>query len=100
MMSLLRLIDTVIDLYVWCIIISVVLSWLVSFNVVNGRNRFVSTVGDFLSRITEPALRPIRKRLPSLGNVDISPIVLIILLTFVSWLLNEYWPVGGYRAPV
>ncbi len=96
MISLLTLIDTVINLYVWCIIISVVLSWLVAFNVVNSRNQFVNMVGDVLSRITEPALRPIRQRLPNLGNVDISPIVLILLLMFVNWLLHEYWPVSGY----
>ncbi len=92
MMSLLNLIQSVIWLYLWCVFISVALSWLVAFNVVNNRNRFVYTVGDVLHRITEPALSRIRRLMPNLGNVDLSPVVLIILLYFLSSLLNEYWP--------
>ncbi len=92
MISLLTLIDTVINLYVWCIIISVVLSWLVAFNVVNIRNRFVYKVGDVLHGITEPALSRIRRWMPNLGSVDLSPVVLIFFLYFLSGLLNEYWP--------
>lgn len=83
MYSLAWLIDTVIQLYIWILIASAVLSWLVAFNVVNTRNRFVYLVGDFLYRITEPALRPIRRLLPSLGGVDVSPVVLILLLIFI-----------------
>jgi YggT family protein len=92
MLSLLDLIQYVIQLYLWCVIISVALSWLVAFNVVNTRNRFVYTVGDVLHRITEPALSRIRRWMPNLGNVDLSPVVLIILLYFLSSLLSEYWP--------
>ena len=91
MYSLLWLIDTVIHLYIWCLIISAILSWLVAFNVVNTHNRIVYTIGDFLYRITEPALRPIRRFLPNLGGIDISPVVLILLLFFVSNLLREYF---------
>ena len=94
MMSLLFLIDTVISLYVWCLIISAVLSWLVAFNVINTQNRIVYMIGDFLYRITEPALRPIRNVIPNLGGVDISPVVLILGLFFVQSLLHEYWPRG------
>lgn len=90
MLSILWLITTVIDLYVWCLIISAILSWLVAFNVVNTQNRIIYTIGDFLYRITEPALRPIRQFLPSLGGIDLSPIVLILLLFFVQRLLTEY----------
>ena len=78
------LIDTVFDLYIGVVIIHVVLSWLVAFRVVNTQNRFVYMVGDFLYRITEPALRPIRKILPNLGGIDISPIVLLLLLFFLQ----------------
>ena len=92
MVSLLNLILSVIWLYLWCVIISVVLSWLVVFNVVNTRNRFVYTVGDVLNRITEPALSRIRRWMPNLGNIDLSPVVLIIFLYFLSDLLIEYWP--------
>jgi YggT family protein len=90
MLSLIRLIDTVIQLYVWCLIISAILSWLVAFNVVNTRNRVVYTIGDFLYRITEPALRPIRQFLPNLGGIDLSPVVLILLLFFIQNLIHEY----------
>lgn len=91
MHSLFWLIDTVIHLYIWCLIISAILSWLVAFNVVNTSNRIVYTIGDFLYRITEPALRPIRRFLPNLGGIDISPVILILLLFFVSNLLREYF---------
>jgi YggT family protein len=85
-----NLFNAVVQLYIWCLIIWVVLSWLVAFNVVNTRNRFVGMLGDFLDRITEPALRPIRRVLPNLGGVDISPIILILLLYFFRDLINTY----------
>ncbi len=78
------LILTVIDMYMWIVIIGVVLSWLVSFNVVNRSNRFIYIVGDFLYRATEPALKPIRRVLPNLGNMDLSPVALILLLMFAQ----------------
>ena len=81
------LIDTVLELYIWVIIASVVLSWLVAFNVINVRNPFVNQIGEFLHRITEPALRPIRSILPNLGGIDISPMILILLLIFARRLL-------------
>lgn len=93
MCSLLNLVDTVVGLYIWALIIAVVLTWLVQFNVVNSRNRFVYLVGDFLARITEPALQPIRRVLPNLGGIDVSPIVLILLLTFGRSLMWELF--GG-----
>ena len=83
MNALANLISTVVTLYIWALILSAILSWLVAFNVVNTRNRFIFTIGDFLHRLTEPALRPIRRYLPNLGGIDISPIVLILLLVFV-----------------
>jgi YggT family protein len=81
------LIDTVIELYIWVVIASVVLSWLIAFNVINTRNSFVHQVADFLNRATDPALRPIRNVLPNLGGIDISPIVLILLLVFIRRLI-------------
>ncbi len=83
MIALANLINAVITIYIWLLIASAILSWLVTFNVVNTRNRFVYVVGDFLYRITEPALRPIRKVLPSLGGIDLSPVVLILILFFL-----------------
>ena len=89
---MLWLILQVIDIYVWLIILQVVLSWLIAFNVINTSNRFVYMVGDFLYRITEPAMRPLRRILPSLGGIDLSPLVLLLLLFFAQRLLVEYWP--------
>ncbi|MGD8809168.1 MAG: YggT family protein [Gammaproteobacteria bacterium] len=92
MNALLWLILQVINLYVWLIILQVILSWLIAFNVINTSNRFVYMVGDFLYRITEPAMRPIRRILPNLGGIDLSPLVLLLLLFFAQRLLVEYWP--------
>ncbi len=78
-----------VDLYIWVVIIGAVLSWLIAFNVVNTSNRFVYTVADFLYRITEPALRPIRRLLPNLGGIDVSPIVLILVLIFLQMVLGN-----------
>ena len=90
MNSLISLILTVINLYIWILIASAVLSWLLAFNVLNSHNRVVYTVSEFLYRITEPALRPIRRIVPLLGGVDISPVVLILLLIFAQNLIIEY----------
>ncbi len=87
MNALFWLIDQVIGLYITLVIVQVVLSWLVAFNVVNTRNRFVYLVGDFLYRLTEPALKPIRRLLPSMGGMDLSPVVLILGLYFARVLL-------------
>ena len=83
------LITTIIDLYIWILIASAVLSWLVVFNVVNTRNPIVHQIGDFLYRVTEPALRPIRNIMPSLGGIDVSPVILIIGLLFLKQLV--FW---------
>lgn len=90
MNSLLSLIDTLITLYVWVLIISAIMSWLAALNVVNTQNRFVYAVGDVLYRATEPALRPLRKVIPNLGGIDISPVVLILGLVFLRNLMWEY----------
>lgn len=78
------LVDTIITLYIWILIASAILSWLIAFSVVNTRNPIVASIGEFLYRVTEPALRPIRSVLPNLGGIDLSPVVLIILLLFLQ----------------
>ena len=90
MNALLWLIDTVINLYIWVLILSAVMSWLISFNVVNTSNRVVYMVSDFLYRVTEPALRPFRRIIPTLGGIDISPVILILLLAFLRRLIFEF----------
>ena len=89
MRSVLWLIDTVIQLYVYILIASAILSWLVAFNVVNVRNPIVAQIGDFLERVTEPVLAPLRRILPNLGGIDISPIILILGLFFLRNLIFE-----------
>ncbi|MEE7459683.1 MULTISPECIES: YggT family protein [Methylobacteriaceae] len=91
MNALLWLFNTIIQLYIYVLIASAVLSWLVAFNVVNVRNPIVSQIGEFLYRVTEPVLRPIRNLLPNLGGVDISPIILILLLLFVQKLVTDLY---------
>ncbi|MBV9558464.1 MAG: YggT family protein [Pseudolabrys sp.] len=83
------LVDTIITLYIWILIAAAVLSWLIAFNVVNPRSPLVANLGEFLYRITEPALRPIRNILPNLGGIDISPVILIIGLLFLKQLI--FW---------
>ncbi|HMB78132.1 MAG TPA: YggT family protein [Kiloniellaceae bacterium] len=91
MQSFVSLIYTVITLYIYILIASAILSWLIAFNVVNMRNQVVATIAEALWRLTEPALRPIRRFLPNLGGLDISPVILILLLIFVQNLLVEYF---------
>jgi YggT family protein len=85
------LLVSVIQIYIWLLVGSALLSWLLAFNVLNPRNQVVYTIADFLHRVTEPALRPIRRFVPNLGGIDISPVVLILLLIFAQNLIYEYW---------
>ncbi len=88
MLAIARLVDTVITFYIWLLIAQAVLSWLIAFNVINTHNQFVARVNEFLWRITEPALRPIRRFVPLIGGVDVSPIVLILALYFIRDLIR------------
>ena len=90
MYAFVHLVSTVITIYIWLLIAQAILSWLVGFGIVNRYNRGVATIGDFLWRITEPVLRPIRRLIPDLGGIDVSPVILILLLWFVRDLMFEY----------
>ncbi len=90
MLAFLNLVSTVITIYIWLLIGQAVLSWLLAFGVVNRHNHAVSVIGDFLWRITEPLLGPIRRIIPDLGGIDISPVILILLLYFLRDLMFEY----------
>jgi YggT family protein len=90
MRALLNVILLALQLYTYLIIASAILSWLVAFNVINTRNDFVRSVWNFLDAVTEPVLRPIRRILPNLGGVDISPIILILLIIFIQNLIIDY----------
>ncbi len=74
----------ILELYIWVLIIGAVLSWLVAFNIINTHNRLVQMVGDFIYRITEPALRPIRRMVPPFGGLDLSPMILIFIIWFLQ----------------
>lgn len=90
MQSIMILIDTVLGLYTWILIAMVVFSWLFAFNVVNPRNQFVAMIGDFLHKATEPVLRPIRRVLPNMGGIDLSPIVVFLAIMLIRNLMREY----------
>jgi len=90
MRAVLDIVIIALNLYVWLLIAAAILSWLIAFNVVNTRNQFISAVAEFLYRITEPALAPIRRLLPGLGGIDISPIILILIIWFIERVIAYY----------
>jgi len=90
MRALLDVVLLVLQLYVWILIAAAILSWLVAFNVVNTRNDVVRAIWDFLYRITEPVLRPIRSILPNLGGIDVSPIIVLLIIFFIQRVIQLY----------
>jgi YggT family protein len=93
MLALLQTIDLALSIYTWMLIGSAIFSWLYAFNVINGRNQFVNMVGNFLQNITEPVLAPIRRVLPQMGGIDISPIIVLLLIFFIrSFMWNTIAP--------
>lgn len=90
MRALIDVILLALQLYIYLLIAAAVLSWLIAFNVVNTRNQFVAMLADFLYRITEPALRPIRNIMPNLGGIDISPVILILIIILIENILVYY----------
>jgi YggT family protein len=90
MRALFLVIDLALQLYIWVVIAMAIFSWLVAFNVVNTRNHGVAVIGDFLYRVTDPVLRPIRKRMPNLGGIDISPIILFLIIVFIRYVIALY----------
>jgi YggT family protein len=78
------LILNVLEICFWVVIVSAILSWLIAFNIVNTRNQIVGTIAETLYRLTEPMLAPIRRFLPSLGGIDLSPLVLLVLIRFLQ----------------
>jgi len=90
MRALLDVILIALQIYIWLVIAAAILSWLVAFNVVNTRNPFVAAVGEFLYRVTEPVLRPIRNFLPNLGGIDISPIILFLIIILIERVIIYY----------
>ena len=90
MRALLDVILIALKLYIYILIAAAVLSWLIAFNVVNTRNQVVASIAEFLYRITEPALRPIRSVMPNLGGIDISPVILILIIILIENVILYY----------
>lgn len=90
MQSLFYLLIQILDLYWWIVIINVIISWLIGFNVLNTQNRFVFMIFDFTNRLTNPILNRIRNFLPNFGTIDVSPVVLLLALWFIKSLMYEY----------
>jgi YggT family protein len=90
MRALFEVIDIALTLYMWIVVAMAIFSWLVAFNVVNTRNHAVAVIGDFLYRITDPALRPIRSVMPNLGGIDISPVILFLIIIFIQRVIELY----------
>tara|TARA_B100001245_G_C22609160_1_gene301187 strand:- start:223 stop:504 length:282 start_codon:yes stop_codon:yes gene_type:complete len=92
MNSLLGLLIQIIDLYKLVLIVYIIVTWLIAFNIINTTNRFVYSIMEILYRLSEPSLRLVRRYVPTFGNIDISPIIVFLLLWFLQSLLIEYWP--------
>ena len=94
MKSIFILLDSIITIYLWIIIINVVLSWLVAFNILNTQNRFVFSILDATYKLTDPALNKIRRFIPTFGSIDISPVILILFLMFLRNIIFEIFAPG------
>ena len=92
MNSLLFLVVQIISLYKFILIIYIIATWLINFNIINTSNRFIYSLMMALYKLCEPSLTIVRKYIPNFGNIDISPIIVFLLLEFFQRLLIEYWP--------
>ncbi len=90
MLAILDVLNIALNLYIWIVIASAIFSWLYAFNIVNPQNQFVGMIGQALYNLTEPALRPIRRFMPDLGGLDISPIILILLIYLAQSIMIRY----------
>ena len=92
MISLLGLLIQIINLFQFILIVYIISTWLINFNIINTNNRFVYTIMETMYRLCEPSLNFVRRYLPSFGGLDLSPIVVFLGLWFIKSLLIEYWP--------
>ena len=90
MRAILDVVMLILNLYTYIIIASAIFSWLYAFNVVNSGNQFVGMIGNFLYQATEPLLRPIRRMMPNLGTIDISPIILLLGVFLLQRIIVHY----------
>ncbi len=92
--ALLSTISLILSLVWWVFLIMIIMSWLISFNVINTRNQFVASVWRILNQITDPILRPIRRVIPPMGGLDLSPIIVFIIIFFLQQFLASYAVTG------
>ncbi|MBL4786303.1 MAG: YggT family protein [Cohaesibacteraceae bacterium] len=90
MQSVFSLLDAILNFYQYIVIAAVVFSWLFAFNIINSGNQFVNMIWNFVNQLTEPVLVRIRRIIPSIGGIDLSPIVLLFAIMFIRSLLGEY----------
>ena len=90
MRALFLVIDLALEIYIWIVIAAAIFSWLVAFNVVNTRNQIVGMIADFLYRLTEPVFRPIRNLLPSVGGIDFSPLIVLLIIYVLERYIRDY----------
>ena len=100
MRAVLDIILLILDLYRWVLIAMIIMSWLISFNVINTRNAFVEAVWRILNQLTEPVLRPIRRFMPNLSGLDLSPIIAFILIFFIQQIIAYYLYPAVIRAGI
>ncbi len=92
MNSLLALVIQIINLYQFVLLVYIVATWLINFNIINTSNKFIYSLMEVMYRLCEPSLNFVRRYIPSFGNIDISPIIVYLGLWFIKNLLIEYWP--------
>ena len=92
--AVLTTLSLILNLVWWVFLIMIIMSWLISFNVINTRNQFVSNVWRVLNQITDPILRPIRRVVPQMGGLDLSPIIVFIIIFFLQRLIDSYVMTG------
>jgi YggT family protein len=92
--ALLRTLDLILGLVWWVFLIMIIMSWLISFNVINTRNQFVANVWRILNQVTEPILRPIRRIIPPMGGLDLSPIIVFIIIFFLQQMIANFAMTG------
>ena len=90
MIAIFYLVLQILKLYSYVVIVNVIISWLVAFNILNTQNRFVYSILEFSYKLTDPILNKIRRFLPNLGSLDISPIILLLLIWFVEMCMKLY----------
>lgn len=93
--AILQTLNFILNIVWWIFLIMIIMSWLISFNIINTRNQFVSNVWRVLNQITEPILKPIRRLVPSVGGLDLSPLIVFVIIFFLQNVISSYARTGS-----